>query len=90
MTRQIRDLVVTLAALGVLFTMLITIDPRLRDRAGQLTGSVSHQQWETGRSAVNETMGTAVSIVSGYANDNIYLFMFLVVAAVLFVLMLRT
>jgi hypothetical protein len=90
MTRQIRDLVVTLAALGVLFTMLITIDPRLRDRAGQLTGSVSTQQWETSRYAVNETMGTAVSIVSGYANDNIYLFAFLVVAAVLFVLMLRT
>jgi hypothetical protein len=35
-------------------------------------------------------MGTAVSIVSGYANDNIYLFAFLVVAAVLFVLMLKT
>jgi len=90
MTRQIRDLVVTLAALGVLFTMLITIDPRLRDRAGALTGGVGNQQWETSRYAVHETMGTAVSLVSGYANDNIYLFAFLVVAAVLFVLMLRT
>lgn len=87
MTRQIRDLVISLAALGVLFTVLITVDPRLRDRAGQLTVD---QHWDASRNAVGDTMGTAISYVSGYANDNVYLFMFLVVAAVLFMLMLRT
>jgi hypothetical protein len=90
MTRQIRDLVVTLAALGVLFTMLMTVDPRLRDRAGQLTVGVSHQHWDASRDAVGDTMGSAVALVSGYANDNVYLFAFLVVAVVLFMLMLRT
>jgi hypothetical protein len=88
MTRQIRDLVVSLAALGVLFTVLITVDPRLRDRAGQLT--VSDQHWDASRNAVGDTMGTAISYVSGYANDNVYLFMFLVVAVLLFMLMLKT
>jgi hypothetical protein len=88
MTRQIRDLVVSLAALGVLFTVLMTVDPRLRDRAGELTAS--HKHWDASRDAVGDTMGTAVSYVSGYANDNVYLFTFLVVAVVLFMLMLRT
>jgi hypothetical protein len=90
MTRQIRDLVVSLAALGVLFTVLITVDPRLRDRAGQLTVGVSNQHWDASRNAVGDTMGTAISYVSGYANDNVYLFMFLVVAVLLFMLMLKT
>jgi hypothetical protein len=90
MTRQIRDLLVTLAALGVLFTVLISMDPRLRDRAGQLTGGMSTQQLSASRHVVDNTMGSAVSVVSGYANDNMYMFAFLIVAVVLFVLMLRT
>ena len=90
MTRQIRDLVVSLVALGALFAVLVTVDPRLRDRAGQLTVGVSHQHWDASRDAVGDTMGSAVSYVSGYANDNVYLFMFLVVATVLFMLMLKT
>jgi hypothetical protein len=90
MTRQIRDVVLTLAALGVLFTTLISMEPRLRDRAGQLTGGVSSEQLAASRQVIDSTMGSAASIFSGYANDNAYLFSFLVVAVVLFVLMLRT
>jgi hypothetical protein len=90
MTRQIRDLLVTLAALGVLFTMLISMDPRLRDRAGQLASGMSTQQLDASRHVVDTTMGSAVSVVSGYANSNTYMFAFLIVAVVLFVMMLRT
>lgn len=90
MKRKIRDLVVTLAALFALFLMLVSINPRLRDRAGELTGGVTNQQWDASRSAAGNAMTSIVAVSSGYANDNVYLFAFLVGAVVLFVLMLRT
>jgi hypothetical protein len=90
MPRQIRDTVITLAALCVLFMMLISISPSLRDRAGEFRGASSSQQWDVSRGVVGQAMDTALGAVSGYAADNTFMFSFLVVACVLFVLMLRT
>ena len=90
MPRKIRDLVVTLAALFVLFTMLLSISPQLRDRTAEFTGGSSSQQWGASGGALGQTAESVFAIASGYAADNVYLFAFLVVATVLFVLMLRT
>lgn len=90
MKRKIRDLVVTLAALFALFAMLTAINPRVRDRTGELAGGITNQSWDASRSALGNTVASLVSLATGYADDNAYLFAFLVVACVLFVLMLRT
>ena len=90
MKRKIRDLVVTLAALFTLFIMLISIDPRLRERAGELTGSVTPHQLDASSHAVTHTVSSMVAVTSWYADDNVYLFSFVIVACVLFVMMLRT
>jgi hypothetical protein len=89
--RQIRDLAATLAVLVVLFGMLMAINPRVRERFGEMTMSVQ------GGRDVNASLGpvsnaayAAVSIGSDYAADNPILFSFLVVAVVLFMLMLRS
>ena len=89
-SRQIRDLVVTLAALFALFTMLISISPGLRERTGVFSGGISDQQWDASRGVLGHTIDSTLSVVSGFATTNTYLFAFLVVACVLFVLMVRT
>lgn len=90
MPRQIRDTVITLAALCVLFMMLLSFSPGLRERAAEFRGASIGQQWDVSGGAVGQAMGVAMGVVSGYAGDNTFMFVFLVVACVLFVLMLRT
>jgi hypothetical protein len=90
MPRQIRDTVITLAALCVLFMMLLSFSPGLRERAGEFRGGFTSQQWDVSGGVVSQALGAAMGVVSGFAADNTFMFVFLVVAGVLFVLMLRT
>jgi hypothetical protein len=90
MPRRVRDLVVTIAVLMVLFGALVSIDPRIRERASELSGGVSQQDWNVSTGVVEHAMTSVLAVASSFAADNTYLFSFLVVAVVLFVLMLRT
>ena len=90
MTRQLRDIVVSLAALSLLFLMLISINPRLRERAGEFSSSLDSQHLESNGLAARHVVDAAFAAVAGYAYGNPYMFVFLVVASVLFVAMLRT
>ena len=90
MKKKLRDTAIAFAALTALLVMMVSINPRVRERAGEVTGGMTNQQWETGSTVVSHTVDTIVSVTSGYAGDNIYLFAFLVAACLLFVAMLRT
>ncbi len=88
--KKVRDLAATLAVLGVLFGMLMAINPRVRERFGEMTASVQGRDMNSSIGPVGNAAYAAVSIGSDYAADNPFLFSFLVVAVVLFMLMLRS
>ena len=90
MWKKIRDLTATLAVLVVLFGMLMAINPRVRERFGEMTASVQGRDMNSSIGPVGNAAYAAMSIGSDYAADNPFLFSFLVVAVVLFMLMLRT
>jgi hypothetical protein len=79
--------VATLAVLAVMFAMIMALNPRVHDRFAELTTSV---QGRDSLGPLQNAAYAAVSIGSDYAADNPYLFSFLVVAALLFMLMLRS
>ena len=85
--KRLRNASATLAMLAVLFGLLLAINPRVRESAGQISGDVQSQQWQA---STGSAAASAMSMTSYYASDNPYLFSFLLVAGVLFVLMLRT
>ncbi len=86
---NLRDRVVTLAVLAVLIGILAVIDPRVGESMGQVTSSVQNQGLSTtGAPLVRPAMGI-VSLTTGFAADNPFLFWFLVGALVLFVLMVK-
>ena len=71
--------------------MLLAINPRVRERFGEITASVQGRDMNSSLGPVsNAATCRHVDWKSDYASDNPVLFSFLVVAAVLFVLMLRT
>lgn len=76
--------------LVVLFGLLMAVNPQVREHMGQMTGDVQSQKWESADGPVGSVVQTAVTTTSHYASDNPILFPFVAVAAVLFVLMLRT
>ena len=86
MSRKIRDLVFTGIALVVLFGMLVSINPPLRERTREM---VENPQWEPLRVALTQTVLSGTAFVHGYADHHLYLFTFLVAAVVFFVLMLK-
>ena len=90
MWKKVRDLAATLAVLAVLFGMLMAINPRVRERFGEMTASVQGRDVNSSVGPVSNAAYAAVSIGSDYAADNPFLFSFLVVAVVLFMLMLRS
>lgn len=90
MTRHLRDIIVSVAALSLLCLLLVSISPRLRERAVELGSGDSTRHFELGRSIVGHALETTLGTASGYAVSNTYLFVFLVFACVLFVLMVRT
>ena len=77
----------TLAVLAVMFAMIMALNPRVHDRFAELTTSV---QGRESLGPLQNAAYAAVSIGADYAADNPYLFSFLVVAALLFMLMLRS
>lgn len=66
------------------------INPRVRERFGQMTGDIQSQPWDASGGPIRIAATAVVAVTTGYAADNPFLFSFLVVAAVLFLLMLRT
>jgi ribose/xylose/arabinose/galactoside ABC-type transport system permease subunit len=85
--KKVRDLVATLAVLVVLFGMLLAINPRVRERFGEL---MQGRDMNSSLGPIGNAATVAMSIGSDYAADNPVLFSFLVIAVVLFMLMLRT
>ena len=87
--KKARDLAATVAVLAVLFGMLMAIDPRVRERFGEMTASVQSRDMTSSIGPVGSVAHAAMSIGSDYAADNPFLFAFLVAAVVLFMLMLK-
>jgi len=87
--KKARDLGATLAVLAVLFGMLMAINPRVRERFGEMTANVQGGHVDSSLGPVSNAASAAMSIGSDYASDNPFLFAFLVAAVVLFMLMLR-
>jgi hypothetical protein len=90
MKKRFRDTVIALAALTALLVMMVSINPLVRQRASDLTGGITNQQWESGTTVVGHTVDSIIAATSGFAAGNMYLFAFLVAACLLFVAMLRT
>jgi hypothetical protein len=88
--RKVRDLAATLAVLLVLFGMLMAINPRVRERFGEMTATVQGGDMNSSLGPMGNAAYAAMSIGSDYAAGNPILFSFLVVAVVLFMMMLRT
>ena len=86
MSRTARDFVISFAALLVLTAALVSISPRLRERAAQV---VTDPQLESATGTVQQLAGSAVLMLRGYAGENTYLFTFLVAACCFVVLMLK-
>ena len=87
--KRARDLGATLAVLAVLFGMLMAINPRVRERFGEMTSNVQGGHADPSFGPMTHAAYAAMSIGSDYASDNPFLFAFLVAAVVLFMLMLR-
>jgi hypothetical protein len=87
--KKVRELAATFAVLVVLFGMLMAINPRVRERFGEMTTSVQGRDVSS-LGPLGNAAYAAVSIGQDYAVDNPILFSFLVVAVVLFMMMLRT
>jgi hypothetical protein len=91
MPRRIRDLAAAAAVLCVLIGTLMWVNPRVREQVGSVTTSVSDRDWQASQGAVaTGVLESVMSTTSGYAHENPYLVSLLIVAAVLFVLMVRT
>ena len=86
MPRKISDLIVTVLALLVLFVMLISINPDLRERTRQF---VAHPQGDALQSTITHAFVSGAAVVHGYAGENTYMVTFLVAACLLTVLMLK-
>jgi len=84
--RKVRDVAITTVVLLILAGSLLSISPALRERVGLVaTGKseiVPHQ-------VVSKAMTSTGATAMWYANNNTYLVGFLIVAACLFILMLR-
>jgi hypothetical protein len=84
--RKISDLVATSLALLVLFVMLVSINPHLRERTEQ---AISNPQGDELRGKVTHAFMSGMAVVHGYAGDNTYMVTFLIAACVFTVLMLK-
>ena len=84
--RKIKDMVLTVVTMVVLFGVLVSINPRLRERAHQI---ISNPQQDDISGAVAATVLSSTSIMQGYAGDNTYMVTFLIAACIFVVLMLK-
>lgn len=85
-SRKISDLIVTSLALLVLFAMLISINPDLRERTRQFAAD---PQGSALQATITHGMMSGIAVIHGYAGDHTYLFTFLIAACLFTVLMLK-
>src|SRR5262245_27851872 len=97
LTRQFRDVVLSVAGLSLLVMLLLSLNPRLRERAIAFSTSLNAERVVSGQGGeieghgfVRHAIDQAVSTVVSFAAGNTYLFVFLVAASVLFVAMVKT
>lgn len=90
MFRRVRDLITALAVLVAVLGILTLINPRVRESVGQVTTGVQSQGWSGASAPIGNAAHGVVSVTSGYAVDNPFLFSFMVAAVVMFLLMVRT
>ena len=76
----------TSLALLVLFALLVSFNPDLRDRVTQV---VADPQGAAVHGLVTHAMSSGMAVIYGYAGDHTYLFTFLIAACMFTVLMLR-
>ena len=86
MSRKISDFVVTALALLVLFGMLVSINPPLRERTRQFVSDPRHDALG---SSITHAIESGVAVIHGYAGDNTYMVTFLIAACIFTVLMLK-
>jgi hypothetical protein len=88
--KKVRDLAATLTVLVVLFGMLMAINPRVRERFGEMMTMDVQGRDVNSLGPLGNAAYAAMSIGCDYATANPILFSFLVVAVVLLMMMLRT
>lgn len=84
--RKIRDIGFTLIALLVLFGMLVSINPNLRERTKMI---IEDPQWDSVRDTLVNSIVSGAIFAQGYADHHLYMVSFLIAACVFFVLMLK-
>lgn len=87
MPRRIRDIAGSVLALFLLFSVLVSLDDRVKDRFRQFFSDASDVTWTDQPSVLGNAM---VDAASRYGIDSVYLIAFLCVGVVLVLLMLRT
>lgn len=88
MHRRLRDAAGTALVMVVLFGVLMTVSPVVRQRVAIIAGADSTEISGTQHVASKVMASTGATAVR-YAGNNTYMVFFLVVAGLLFVLMLR-
>jgi len=89
-SRRLRDAATGILALAALVAALMVTNDRLREGVNHLSGNISDVRSSTPVVSLTDAAAGAFSVVKDFSADNTFLFAFLVVAAVLVVLMLRT
>ena len=89
MPRRLRDAVITSAVLLVLFGVLMSVSPAVRERVA-LFADAKSDEWRVPRQIASKALGSTSAMAFRYAGNNAYLVGFLIVAGLLFFLMLRT
>jgi hypothetical protein len=84
--RKIRDLGLTLAALVIVFGMLVSINPHLRERTRLF---LEDPQSDSLRDTLVNSVISGAIFAQGYADHHVYMVAFLIAACVFFVLMLK-
>jgi hypothetical protein len=84
--RKIRDLGFTLIALVLLFGMLVSINPNLRERTKVI---IEDPQLDSVRDTLVNSVMSGAFLAQGYADHHLYMVAFLIAACVFFVLMLK-
>jgi hypothetical protein len=87
--RRLRDFGVTVVVMAVLFGLLMLINPRVRERVALISDAAPRDRWSATGGPVSAAAMDALAITSGFAGDNPLMFAFFVVAAVLFMLMVK-
>ena len=89
MHRRLRDAAGAALVLLVLFGVLMTMSPLVRERVSEVAGGKSDGVLAPATQVAEKVMTSTSATAVRYAGNNTYLVCFLVVAGLLFILMLR-